>query len=1097
MKIGEYEQMMAYLRKPNRLFTSKPQNTIGGGVIKGEDLGTRQGFNRPTKYKVDDKDLITEWRNSLKTAEDPVPWGTFLRNKFGEEAADSIRARVRLNKNLDLKPEEEFKTIKKSKVDTRLDTITKLVKEHNDSDRLLYTANDIFDKLGVTNINRKEAPEMYEILDTLDKPEDKVKKAFDKIITEDLEIQAPNLRDSKQLKDSNVIFQMIADIVSPKGKEISKKYAVQSRFIKNVLNTHEPYLNIKDDFDYFARNAKTYIGKNFNEAFELAKFRRGGLDIKNLKEFYSSYAKPDENIYNFAIRHAYLNHKKNTPSKIQFFKINKKGEKVGKPLNFDDLPRNPTTLAREMNTDQYGFEYENKFFTKKNLKAGEGIKSGLFDEVYALTNKGATLVPDPNNPGKEITLRKLLQDTGDKLTIGHDDAAGGISGEPFKNLKLEGGKFNIAMFNAYNSVKDPGARAAIIDVLQDKFKSLEGEKYEEAFIKSKSQLAKDMFTSPEAVLELPTYYKGAAQQVLFEQGKDFFNQPESFQKEIARVADIKLEDYAANRNKFRQFLFNEFCGIGGARQRNALGGRIGFAEGPQVCSADTVARGMQKSIQAGDSAKVLKALNVGKNLLGYVVAPADIAIETAFALPHLLEGDLEGAKQATTPGLFGWGKDLQEQVGNRFGTNSPAYGSLEKQRAIDLQVEGMFEMDKALEYGAKADVFKKDEEGNYTKNPNLTVSQIDSFKNANNLFKSGAEKTLEAKNLFIDAAPKILGPQNESTALSQLGVFSDELRSGTLDQKIGDPGIVSNLFKSLNISQPAERTVEGYLSTAGGLTEYPLASKVKQSELIQENLNRLKELRIADFPLDIAAQIPAYEKAQMPSDEETELRLRQNLGMADPQLVEQYQQMGFPQLTPFLPAYANGGRIHFSNGGRLSFAEGPEDPSKRKTLKKIGVGGGIAGGLMTGLINIMDLFKGGAKTGVAATKAAESEAQKIFFDLVEAVKNKGIMNKLDDVFETKVGVEYEYKGVKVLEDGENIEVRFETDKGAPAVVEYRKPGYEVDPDAQTSYKVPGEFIGEGQQIGRYGKDGDVDLDFEEEIIDSIDEVKKIAKGVKW
>jgi hypothetical protein len=154
----------------------------------------------------------------------------------------------------------------------------------------------------------------------------------------------------------------------------------------------------------------------------------------------------------------------------------------------------------------------------------------------------------------------------------------------------------------------------------------------------------------------------------------------------------------------------------------------------------------------------------------------------------------------------------------------------------------------------------------------------------------------------------------------------------------------------------------------------------------------------------------------------------------------------------------------------------------------MGIAGGITGGVMTGLINIMDLFKGGAKKGVVATKAAESEAQKIFFDLVDAVKNKGIMNKLDDVLETKVGVEYEYKGVKVLEDGENIEVRFDTDKGAPAVVEYRKPGYEVDPDAQTSYKVPGEFIGEGQQIGRYGKDGDVDLDFEEEIIDSIDEV---------
>jgi hypothetical protein len=44
MKIKEYNDMKAYLLKPNRLFTSKPQDTIGGGAIQGEDLGSRMGF---------------------------------------------------------------------------------------------------------------------------------------------------------------------------------------------------------------------------------------------------------------------------------------------------------------------------------------------------------------------------------------------------------------------------------------------------------------------------------------------------------------------------------------------------------------------------------------------------------------------------------------------------------------------------------------------------------------------------------------------------------------------------------------------------------------------------------------------------------------------------------------------------------------------------------------------------------------------------------------------------------------------------------------------------------------------------------------------
>ena len=46
--------MKAYLLKPKRLFTSK-QDTIGGGIIQGEDLGSRVGFNTPKKKPTDYK----------------------------------------------------------------------------------------------------------------------------------------------------------------------------------------------------------------------------------------------------------------------------------------------------------------------------------------------------------------------------------------------------------------------------------------------------------------------------------------------------------------------------------------------------------------------------------------------------------------------------------------------------------------------------------------------------------------------------------------------------------------------------------------------------------------------------------------------------------------------------------------------------------------------------------------------------------------------------------------------------------------------------------------------------------------------------------
>ena len=621
----------------------REDKAIGGGAFVGEDLGTREGFNFLKKQKAsdlkrdqdraarkeklgivqttkdgkqyvvrpgrkrdlskvpitDDKALVEEWRKTLKK-KNPVPWETFLRNKFGKSTAQSLRGRIRNDPSIDLNPQKEFEKFSKGKMDTRLDKIKKLVEQHNKSDSLLYTKQQIYKKIGVANVTKRDNPEQHAALDELDKPEDKVKKAFDKIITEDLVLRAPKLRDTKAtITKSNIIYQMISDMVSPKGKEISKRYNIDYRFIQKVLNTHDSYLNIKDDFDYFAREAKPFIGKKFNEAFELAKYRRGGLDIKNLGDFVGGYAKPDQNIYNFAIRHAYLNHRRKTPSKIKFFEINKKGEKVGAPLNFDELPMDPKSFARVMNTDKYGFQYKNKFFTKQNLRAGEGIKSGLFEEVYKITKKGGTLVPDPNNPdGPKITLRKLLQNTNDRLTVGHDEALGGVAGEPFKNLRIQGGKFNVAMFAAYNNVKDPTARKMIVKNLVSNFPDATKDPvaYEKAFIASKSQLAKDIFDSPRAVLDLPTYYRGAGQKVLADMGKDFFSRPKGFKQDIAQVADIDLQEYEKNKNQYKKNLVLQL-----ARKKNLSPEKVE----EEVSNVQKVIRKMQGQMNSGMDPKLL------------------------------------------------------------------------------------------------------------------------------------------------------------------------------------------------------------------------------------------------------------------------------------------------------------------------------------------------------------------------------------------------------------------------------------------------------------------------------------------------------------
>ncbi|MEK9779780.1 MAG: hypothetical protein VW448_06495, partial [Gammaproteobacteria bacterium] len=583
--------------KPKRLFTKK-QDTIGGGTIQGENLGSRSGFQepyavqkikrggkefervytkkpgKPKTFDFDDK-AIADWRKSL-TKKDPLPWSKFLEKKYGEKGGTVIRKRVEDDKSFN--PKQEYRTKIK---ENRINIIKKLYDEHQKSDKFLYDQQAIGDILGIT-INRKDHPEELKLIDTFDSRDDKIRNAFDKIVDGNMKLYRPK-KTAASNKIQNVIINMISDMVS--NPELSARYSTEGRVINKALENYKPYLDIKDDFDYFAQNeASNFIGKNFQEGLEYAKYKRGGLDIRNTSNYSKVYALPEQNILNFAIRNAYLNFKNDGKPDVKLFYLNKDGSK-GKPVDFNDLPRdqNSKKITRILDANKIGFEYQGQFFNKNTIRT-EGFNSGLFDEVYEMSKKGRLPVPDPNNPGQEIPLKQLLEDTGDKLTIGHNDAKGGVAGDPFNDLRIESAKFNVALFNAYKNVENPQARKLIINKLQGTFGHLKGDKYEQAFIDDKSKLAKRLFENSTDIIE-PTYYRAAGQEVLQDLGKDFFKKSKDFQTDIARVAGINLEDYAANRNRFRKYLMEQFCGLGGARSVNALGGRIGFAEGPQVCSA--------------------------------------------------------------------------------------------------------------------------------------------------------------------------------------------------------------------------------------------------------------------------------------------------------------------------------------------------------------------------------------------------------------------------------------------------------------------------------------------------------------------------------
>ena len=580
---------------------------------------------RKRTINVDDNELINQWRKSL-TGKNPIPFRNFLKNKFDDKTAVSIATRIRNNKNIEFNPAEEFEVgVKQGKKTKRLDAIQKLVDKHNESDTMLYRKEDIYNKLGVRRLTAQDNPDEVALLNQMDKPEDKVKKAFDKIITKDVKLYNPKV--TGNIEDYNIIYKMISDIVTP--KKGSKRFKADARFIQKTLSTHKPYLDIKENFDYFAKNAKPYVGQTFQEAFERAKFLKGGVDLKNVQGLKPNYSKPEQNIYNFALRHALLNQKKGTPSEIQFFKFNKKGQPIGQPLDFDKLPRDIKKASRIFDGNKYGFTYKGQFFTKDTLRT-KGYNSGLFNDVYKMARAGAKLVPDPNDPGKKITLQQLLKDTGDKLTIGHSEATGGVGGKnPFSNLRMESGKFNLAMYYAYNKVEDPRLRKMIINNLQEDFGSLKGPAYEEAFIKNKSELAKAMFDSPEAVLEQPSYYRGAGQKVIKDLGEDFFKQSPKFKKEAYRVSGLGSEE---NAKKFLQNI-TSYSKLPQCKVGKAEGGRIGFALSDE-CIRDGLIE--QKKLAASGNKKAAQELvDVAKvasrgGLLKNVLGPGAILGEAVF-----------------------------------------------------------------------------------------------------------------------------------------------------------------------------------------------------------------------------------------------------------------------------------------------------------------------------------------------------------------------------------------------------------------------------------------------------------------------------------
>ena len=178
--------------------------------------------------------------------------------------------------------------------------------------------------------------------------------------------------------------------------------------------------------------------------------------------------------------------------------------------------------------------------------------------------------------------------------------------------------------------------------------------------------------------------------------------------------------------------------------------------------------------------------------------------------------------------------------------------------------------------------------------------------------------------------------------------------------------------------------------------------------------------------------------------------------------------------------YAMGGRVGLKDGSK------PPKMDRRMFMK-------IMGGIMS--LPVIGRLKKPVKEAIESPVVQKgiTEAESLFFDLVRAVKEKGFFEDGLKTYDEIPGLKYTYNDAEVIEDSGTILARFKTDKGAPAEILYRKPYKDVDPEAGKVYDIPGEFEYEVQEVGRIRPDGDVDIDSEFEIIDSLENVKKLIK----
>ena len=407
---------------------------LGGGVIQGEKVGSRENFGAPT----------------LKPS---AAIRNFLRKKFPEVKFDF----------------EKYPLYGVSSSDRNL---------HNKvSSMAKYHFRPEYRESKLKNMRTGESPGIgQEKLSAAKKK--KFFETFDDLIAGELKLgENVNFkRLTPDLKTGSLAIQTLASNSGTMSRSTLREYLVQ----------HPWYKQNKNIWNYSTKTLSgDFKGKTLPELLDFAEKRIG--DVKFKKGKLSASLNPaDSFIMKSALRHWDAVNKLQDPTATNRIQFYNKGSK--KPIDWNSLKVGTKGVKEIPELSKVEFTLDGKP-TRYSVSSLKTLGPDAFPEVYEKINEKNRILNKnvTDSKGKKVKLRELVKKAGGGFTIDLDHVDG-VMKNPFSNLRILSSDLNNALSSVVNKSKGSQKyKKLLAKEILGEYSTLQGALFEDALAKGSAK----------------------------------------------------------------------------------------------------------------------------------------------------------------------------------------------------------------------------------------------------------------------------------------------------------------------------------------------------------------------------------------------------------------------------------------------------------------------------------------------------------------------------------------------------------------------------------------------------------------------------------